>query len=176
MTERIERNEAALHAYHDGELGWLARRRFERRLAGSPELRRELGALATLRELARQADAESPAPDLWDRIASQLAQDREHLGPDAEREPSARPSWSLGLSVPLLRPVAAAAAAAAVVVALAIGLRTGDTGLESVGVVRWIDPGANSVMVLEDEGNDATIIWMLEATDEVSRGGGRDVA
>ncbi|MCA9512128.1 MAG: zf-HC2 domain-containing protein, partial [Myxococcales bacterium] len=42
---QLERDIARLHAYHDGELGALARWRFERALRRSPALRAELDAL-----------------------------------------------------------------------------------------------------------------------------------
>jgi anti-sigma factor RsiW len=168
MTARdaIASEEQAIHAYHDGELGWLARRRFERRLARSPELRRELEALAGLGELARRADAESEAPDLWADIAPRLP------AIDREREESRAPSWGAG---PLLRPLAATAAVAALGVAVVLGLGTGETGEASVGVVRWIDTGPHDVIVLEAEPADATIIWVLDAGREMSQGAGREV-
>ena len=42
-------------------------------------------------------------------------------------------------------------------------------------VVRWIDGGARSVMVLDDD-PDTTIIWVLDASlDEASTGGSGNV-
>ncbi len=163
-------DERLLHAYHDGELGPLARWRFERRLARSLQLRGDLEALVTLGELARQLDARAPVPDLWADIAVRLP------GIDAEREEAARSSGPLRLRVPLLRPLAAVAAAAALVVAVAVGLRTGETGQRPVGVVRWLDAGPHNVLVLEDEPSNATIIWVLDSGREISQGAGRDVA
>ena len=56
MTEAPEvdrpmraREENALHAYHDGELHGFARWRFERRLAGSPQLQSELATFLATR-------------------------------------------------------------------------------------------------------------------------------
>ena len=49
-----ERDERALHAYHDGELRGFARWRFERRLARSPALQRELRGLSELGRLLRE--------------------------------------------------------------------------------------------------------------------------
>jgi anti-sigma-K factor RskA len=161
--EAIPSDERLLHAYHDGELGWLAGWRFERRLA------RSLEALDTLGGLARQVDAAGPAPDLWAEIARRLP------GLDAERGASAG-SGGWILAAPLLRPLATVAAAALLALAVAVGLRTGETGERAVGVVRWIDPGPHNVLVLEDEPRDATIIWVLDAGPEVSQGAGRDVA
>jgi anti-sigma-K factor RskA len=157
-------DERTLHAYHDGELGWLARLRFERRLERSAALRRELEALEALGDLARRADAETRAPDLWADIARSLP------AIDAEREPA------VAVALPsLLRPLAATAAAAALVVAVALGLRTSENGGGSPGVVRWIDTGPHNVIVLEAEPVDATIIWVLDGGREVSRGRGREV-
>ncbi len=56
------RDEATLHAYHDGELGVWARWRFERRLERFPELRQELAALAALGDLVRGSEAALAAP------------------------------------------------------------------------------------------------------------------
>lgn len=169
-AEAMGRDERLLHAYRDGELGRLARWRFERRLAREPALRRELEALESMAELARGVDARAPVPDFWSRIAPDL----ERI--DAEREAAAPGLRIPGLDAWLRPALLATAAAAAVVVAVFVGLR--DTGApalgESIGVVRWIDPGARSVLVLEDEA-DATIIWVLEGGDEVPRGERRDV-
>ncbi len=163
-------DERLLHAYHDGELGRLARWRFERRLARSPALQSDMEALGTLGELARQVDARAPVPDLWADIAVRLP------GIDAEREEAVRGRGRLSLGVPLLRPLAALAAAAALLVAVAVALRTGETGERPVGVVRWMDAGPHNVLVLEDEPSDATIIWVLDSGREISQGAGRDVA
>jgi len=172
--ESMVRDQELLQRYHDGELGWLARRRFERRLARSPGLERELRALVRLREEARRADAAAAAPDLWSGVAAGL-----------RRIDAGRPEASADHPLPfraLLGPALGLGAAAALVVAVAVGLRdTGPAPLPpapggavggSLGVVRWIDPGPNSVLVLED-GSDATIIWVLEGR-QASRGGGRD--
>ncbi len=178
MTELGEqesrgRDERSLEAYHDGELGWLARRRFERRLARSPELRRELAALERLGELAREAEAEATAPDLWSSIARELP------AIDAERE-AQRGGWLGWLTGGGgdLRPLAAAAAVGEAAVALLYDrggeqpIREGGAPEPSPSVVRWIDPGSNGVLLLE--GNQrATIIWVLDAPAETSgsRGG-----
>jgi anti-sigma-K factor RskA len=172
MTTRREaiairpEDERTLHAYHDGELGWLARRRFERRLRRSPALRRELEILARLGELAREADAEGPEPDLWERIALGLP------AADAARaEASARragpPSW---LGVPVAAAVAGVAAAV-----LVFGRGNGDT--PPAGVVRWVDGRGSNVLVLEDAEASATIIWVLDAPEgDEGEEGDRDVA
>lgn len=164
---RMTADELRLHAYHDGELGPLARWRFERRLTRSPGLRRELAALGRLGEWARKLDREAgPSPNLWDAIALRLPAEDARRAESASRAPSeAVFSW-------WVRPFAAAAATAAV--ALAIGLLSRDTA--PVGVVRWIDSGSRSVMVLEGDA-DTTIIWVLDdgAPGDLSKGDMRDV-
>ncbi len=156
----------ALQAYHDGELGWLARWRFERRLARSPELRRELEVLGRLGDLARRADAEAAAPDLWADIARRL--------PAIDREQAEAPERS-PRGLPFTGPLLATAAAAALVIAVAFGLGTGETGEAPDGVIRWMDTGPHNVLVLEAEPADATIIWVLDANREMSQGAGREV-
>jgi len=166
MTEPSRENgfdDGTLHAYYDGELGVLARWRFERRLARSPALRRELAALRALGDLVRETEPPQPAADLWGAIAERLpAADAERVG--AAWRPR-RPGW---LEV-LRKPLGAVAAAAAVAVALAIGLLNGEN--PPTGVVHWVDGGNRNVMVLEGEG-DVTIIWIFDPVpDRVSRGG-----
>jgi anti-sigma factor RsiW len=152
MTERDERR---LHAYHDGELRGLARWRFERRLARSPALQRELRGLSELGLLLRERAEAAPGPDLWDRIALRLP------AADAQRESAAServtPWW-----VGWLRPLGAAAAALAVAAVVAQQWLTAPA-LEQAGVVRWMDSRGRSVMVLEEDAqNEVTIIWLLD--------------
>jgi len=165
------RDERSLQAYYDGELGILSRWHFERRLARSPELQRELGALGWIGGLVREVDAEAPAPDLWDAIARRLP-------PPGEPAPAAAPApagggW-LSLPHPFLRPAGALVAAVAVVAAAVL---VWPTGAEvSVGSIRWLDAGERSIMVVEDD-SEATIIWLLDAPSEGARRGteGRSV-
>ena len=73
-----------------------------------------------------------------------------------------------------MRPASALAAAVAVV-AVALGLLWPEAA-ERGRVVRWIDGGGRSVMVLDDD-PDTTIIWMLDGFAEAaSRGGVRTAA
>jgi anti-sigma factor RsiW len=162
------RDEALLHAYHDGELSGFARRRFARRLRRTPRLRRELDSLAGLGERLREVDAQGAAPDLWEQIALRLPAIDARKSPGAPTKAArARSSW-------LVRPAGALAAAAAAA-ALAVALLWPDAP-ESGQVVRWIDGGGRSVMVLDDD-PDTTIIWVLDAPAEgASRGGEHDVA
>ena len=155
-----------LHAYHDGELSGLARWRFERRLRGSPELRRELEALAQVRRVVRGHDLRTPAPDLWGAIALRLPAIDASRG-EAQAQP--RSAWGF----PRFAPVGAAVAVAAAV-ALAIGLYSGETapiGAEWTGVVQWMDSGDRAVMVLEGD-EDVTIIWVFDDPSEGASMGG----
>ena len=124
--------------------------------------------LAALGGQLRAIDAQGVAPDLWEQIARRL--------PDLDAERSAlAPARAVqrGLSW-LVRPaaaLAAAGAAAAVVLALLWPVTP-----EPARVVRWIDGGGHSVLVLEED-PDTTIIWVIDAPVEgASRGGERDVA
>lgn len=151
MTERDERR---LHAYHDGELWGPARWRFERRLARSPALQRELRGLSELGLLLRERAAAAPGPELWDRIALRLpAADARRAAVASERVTPRRVGW--------LRPLGAAAALAVAAVAAQQWLTA--PALEQAGVVRWMDSRGRSVMVLEeDERSEVTIIWLLD--------------
>ena len=156
-------DDGMLHAYYDGELGRLARWRFERRLAGSAELRRELAALEALGDLVRESEPPTPRADFWGEIAGRLP------AADAERVAAAWQPRRVGLFEALLKPVGAVAAAGAVAVALAFGLLSGENA--PTGVVHWVDGGDRNVMVLEGQG-DVTVIWVFEPVpDRVSRGG-----
>ena len=150
-----ERDERRLHAYHDGELRGLTRWLFERRLARSPELQRELRGLSELGLLLRERAAAAPGPELWDRIALRLP------AADARREAAAS-EGAAARRIGWLRPLGAAAAALAVAAVAAQQWLTAPV-LEQAGVVRWMDSRGRSVMVLEeDEQNEVTIIWLLD--------------
>ncbi len=148
-----ERN---LHAYHDDELGAVARWRWRRRIARSRSLHDELEQLAEVGNWVRRADTQQ-TPDLWDQIALRLpAIDAVRADtPDAE---SGLLRWAG------LRPVMAAAATAAVAVAVALGT-IGDGPGQRAGAVRWLDTGGRSVIVLDDP-DAATIVWLLEPPGE----------
>lgn len=158
-------NEQLLHAYHDGELSWLARWRFERRLRRSPALRAELSNLEDLRGLLRSRDADLPAPDLWDAIARGLP------AIDARRADRQAGGAAAGLGW-WLKPVGAVAATAAVAAIVFYGGSWLETPVHAGGVVRWIDSGGRSVMVLDDQ-PDTTIIWVFDSATEGARIGGR---
>ncbi len=162
MTERDERR---LHAYHDGELRGLVRWRFERRLARSPALQRELRGLSELGLLLHERAAAAPVPELWDRIALRVpAADARRQDEVTERATPRRLGW--------LPPLGAAAAALAVAAVIAQQWLTAPA-LEQAGVVRWMDSRGSSVMVLEeDEQNEVTIIWLLDGGPTGGAAGG----
>lgn len=146
-----------LHAYYDGELGRLARWRFERRLQREPTLRRELDGLSRLGGLLRGSLEPTPAPDLWGGIALRLPAVEARRG---EAAAAAFPRWAPGF-----RSAGAMVAAAGLLLALWFGV------LESAapvgGAVRWVDTGGRPVMVLDaSEESDVTIIWVLDDTVE----------
>ena len=153
--------EQILHAYHDGELSRFGRWRFERELRRSPTLRRELDGLRQLGDVLRSQDASGLAPDLWDAVALRLpAEDarRAARGPTgAALDWGVRESW-------WLRPVGALTVSAALIAALVLG-GTGSAPPVAGGVVRWIDGGGRSIMVLDDQ-PDITIIWVLDGAGE----------
>jgi anti-sigma factor RsiW len=156
----IDRREQLLHAYHDGELSRLSRWRFERQLRRSPQLQRELAELRRLGDALRSREAARPGPDVWDALALRLpaedARRAERGAAGAARAWGARESW-------WLKPVGALAVSAALVAALLLG--TPGEPPAAGGVVRWIDSGGRSVMVLDDQ-PDTTIIWVLDGAAE----------
>ena len=162
------REEEALQAYHDGELGYWARWKVQRRLERSSGLRRELAELEALSGLVLESAPEVVVPDLWTGIARGLS------AVDAERaavEPAAPRAvvfeW-------LFRPAGALVAAGAAAAALAMLLLSGET--VPSGVVHWVDSGTRNVMVLDGEG-DVTVIWVFDPVDDgASRGGRRGAA
>jgi anti-sigma factor RsiW len=164
----VTSSERALHAYHDGELRGFARWRFERRLSSSPELRRELEALALMRELVREGESRVTTPDLWEGISQRLPR-AEGARPARIGDREAREArGGSGPLAWLVRPLGAAAVAAAAA-ALVFALISGDNA--TPGVVRWIDSGDRNVMVLEGD-EEVTIIWVLGDASTPPRQGG----
>ena len=149
-TPRPSTAELELQAYHDGELSLLARWHLERRLRRSPELRRELAALARAGDWVRAGHAEAVGPDVWDAVALRLP------AADARRRETAQRSRGVGwLAWP-----GAAAATAGLVVAFALGWFETEAPATG-GVVRWLDSGGRDVMVLEGA-PDTTIVWVID--------------
>jgi len=162
-------NDVALQAYHDGELGWWARRRVERNLARSPELRRTLEEITALGALVRESEAPAASVELWDSLAGGLRI------ADAERDEAGRVEARPGPLGWLGGRVGALATAGALGAALAFALVTNQTGSDAAvqsGVVHWVDGGNRNVMLLDDE-SDITVIWVFDSVTERARRGGR---
>lgn len=168
VNDDVRREDERLQAYHDGELGWFARVRMERRVARSAELRERLAEFAALSGLVRESVRPPAAPDLWDGIARGLA------SVDAERADTAGSSALQTGFGWIFRPAGAFAAAAAAAIALAFVLVSSDTA--PGGVVHWVDGGDRNVMVIDEE-DDVTVIWVFDLkSDAASRGGRRGAA
>ncbi len=193
-AEEIGREQRDLNAYHDGELSGLRRWLFERRLSRSPRLRAELEELKRLASWVQGAGQASPSADVWDSIALRLPAIDATLGEQRQRRGERLPSrdgqrqrrdeqwhrrderrdrrgknWLAAYS----RPLAAAAVTAALALALFLGIME-DAAPPTPGIIRSLDTGGRSVMVLEDQG-DATIVWLLDAVEDgISEGGSRE--
>ena len=182
-SERGSKSERVLHAYHDGALSGRAQRRFARALGRDPALGRELRLLREVGELAREIDAEAETPDLWDQIALRLPAEevrREEVRREETRRAEARAgresAWRAllhGASWLRLVPLGAVAAAALTALLLVRFWATPEVGLAKGGVVRWLDSGGRSIMVVEDDGQTgATLIWLLDPATEGAAWGG----
>ena len=175
-AEAVGREQRDLNAYHDGELSGLRCWIFERRLVRSPRLRAELEELKRVSQWVQEVDPQSPRVDVWDDVALRLpaidaTREERREGRDEWQEPRV---W-LGMDwlAAYSRPIAAVAVAAALALALFLGIME-DTAPPMPGMIRWLDTGGRSVMVLEDQG-DATIVWLLEAPEAgASEGGMRE--
>ena len=172
-AEKVGRDQRDLNAYHDGELSGLRRWIFERRLARSPGLRVELEALNQLTRCVQGLAQPPPSVDVWDEIAihlpaiDALPEGQRHRG--AEQRGWRGMDWLAAYS----RPLAAVGAAVALALALFLGIME-DGAPQIPGVIRWLDTGGRSVIVLEDQ-EDVTIVWLLDALEEgASEGGSRE--
>ena len=154
-TALDEHQRQRLAAYHDGELGRLARWRVRHWLARDPRARRELEGVAVLGELLREEEALATTPDLWPAIEVHLRRRTEPV--EASHSAPWHARWM---------PAGALAAAAATALVLAVGLDWGDA--PDPRSVRWLDAGDHSAAVLQDD-SEATIIWILDTTDQASR-------
>lgn len=165
LSAAEERN---LHAYHDDQLGPVARWWWRSRIARSAALREQLEQIAEVGNWVREADSQQ-TPDLWDRIALRLPEIDAALAETTADEPGLLPE-SLGRTPEWLarwtglRPILAATATAVVAVAIALGT-IGDGSGQRPGAVRWLDTGGRSVIVL-DNPDDATIVWLLDSPEE----------
>jgi len=165
-AETFARDQRDLNAYHDGELRGLRRWIFERRLAHSAELRAELAELKRMSRWVQEWGPQSASVDVWDEIALRLpaidaTRQAQRGGRAAWREPRA---WlALDWLAAYARPITAVAVTAALALALFLGIME-DSAPPIPGMIRWLDTGGRSVMVLEDQG-DATIVWLLDAPE-----------
>ncbi len=183
-TEEIGRDQRGLNAYHDGELRGLRRWIFERRLSRSPSLRAELEELKRLARWVQELDPQPPSVDVWDDIALHLPaldaqSDEQRRKRDEQwqkrdeqwRRRAERREWSgMDWLAAHTRPVGAVAVSAALALALFLGIMQ-DAPPATSGIIRWLDTGGRSVMVLEDQG-DATIVWLLDAPEDADLEGG----
>ncbi len=197
-AEPIGRDQRDLGAYHDGELSRLRRWVFERRLARSAGLRAELEGLKRLSRYVQGLDPQAPSVDVWDQIAvhlpaidGQFEEQRQGLeeqrqgleeqrqGVDRQRDRRDQPQhrgaeqrewrgmdWLAAYS----RPLVAVAAGVALALALFLGIME-DGPPPTPGIIRWLDTGGRSVIVLEDR-DDATIVWLLDALEDGALEGG----
>jgi anti-sigma factor RsiW len=193
-AEEIGREQRDLNAYHDGELSGLRRWLFERRLSRSPRLRAELEELKRLARWVQGAGAQPPSVDVWDDIALHLpaidaqlveqrqrrveqrqrrGEQRQRRGEQRQRRDERRDWRGMDWLAAYSRPLAAVAVTAALALALFLGIME-DAAPPAPGIIRWLDTGGRSVMVLEDQG-DATIVWLLDALEDgISEGGSRE--
>ncbi len=164
---RSSKSERALHAYHDGALSGRARRRFESDLERDSSLGRELELLREVGALAREIDAEAETPDLWDQIALRLPAEEALREEERAGRESRKLAW-----LPRLVPFGVAVAALMVLL-LTRFWSTPPVGYAKGGVVRWVDSGNRSIMVIEDDGQTgATLIWLLDSANEGAALGG----
>jgi anti-sigma factor RsiW len=179
-AKEIGREQRDLNAYHDGELSGLRRWLFERQLSRSPRLRAELEELKRLARWVQGVGAQTPSVDVWDDIALRLPaidaefdEQRQGLEGQRQRRDERREGRGMDWLVAYSRPLTAAAVTAALALALFLGIME-DVAPPTPGIIRWLDTGGRSVMVLENQG-DATIVWLLDALEnENSEGGSRE--
>ena len=147
-----------LELFHDGELDPPAAERLELHLGRCASCRDELEGLRALRhELTRQ-DASHPTPDLWGAIEARLS------AVDAERKAREPRRRRFELGTWILRPLGAVAAFGAVALVAVLARPTAP-----IDVVRSIDVSGHPVMVLPST-DDATIIWVLDDSDDTGTG------
>ncbi len=179
-AEKIGKQQRDLNAYHDGELSGLRGWIFERRLARSPGLRAELEALKRLSRCVQELGPQPPSVDVWDEVALHLpaidAQfEEQRQGLKGQRQGGAGlPAWRrMDWLAAYSRPLAAVAVSVALALALFLGIME-DAAPPTAGIIRWLDTGGRSVIVLEDQ-DDATIVWLLDALEDgASEGGSRE--
>jgi anti-sigma factor RsiW len=172
-AQAFGRRQRDLNAYHDGELSGLRRWVFERRLARSPRLRAELEELQRVAHWVRELDLEPRGVDLWDAIALRLPALDAQSAEQRQRRAGSRGWREMDWLAAYSRPIAAVAVSAALALALFLGIME-EAAPPIPGMIRWLDTGGRSVMVLEDQG-DATIVWLLDVPEDgASEGGSRE--
>jgi anti-sigma factor RsiW len=179
-SEEIGRDQRDLNAYHDGELSGLRRWMFERRMERSPGLRAELEAMKRLSHSVQALGLQPPNVDVWGEVALRLpAIDAElngrRRGRDAQLRGDVEQRAWFGMDwlAVYSRPLTAVAAAVALALTLFLGIME-DSAPATRGMIRWMDTGGRSVMVLEDQ-DDATIVWLLDVPEGgASKGGSRE--
>ncbi len=161
---KLPRVDLELQAYLDGELGWWKRRRVEARVRRAPAQRRELELQREIGRAARESETGIVTPSLWDGLSSRLA------AIDAEIEAEPRTTWAaVSRLLPGWRPLGAATLAAAAALAWVMVLRAPtpvppaapSLGEVGSGVVRYLDTGGRSVMLMQ-ETKGVTIIWLMD--------------
>ena len=164
-----ETTQQRLMAYHDGELGRLRSTWMRWRIARSPELARELEGYAGLSRIVREAgDVPDIASDsLWPAISLELASVSSRAGSEKAAADS-RPAlagWGFGFWRPAGAGLAVLAAAG-----LWFALSGNPVSLTPVpeapfrGGLRYLDTHGRPVVVV-DEAEDVTIIWLMEADE-----------
>jgi hypothetical protein len=147
-------------------------------------LRAELEELRRLARWVQGAGVQPPSVDVWDDIALRLpaidaqsaeqpqsrAEQPQRLAGHPQRRDERREWRGMGWLAAYSRPLTAAAVATALALALFLGIME-EAAPPTPGIIRWLDTGGRSVMVLEDQG-DATIVWLLEALEDGSSEGG----
>jgi anti-sigma factor RsiW len=172
-AEEIGREQRDLNDYHDGELSALRRWIFERRLSRSPRLRAELEELKRVARWVQGLGPQPPSVDVWDEIALRLPAIDAELDGQRQRRAEQRTLRGMDWLAAYSRPLAAAGVTAALALALFLGIME-DAAPPAPGIIRWLDTGGRSVMVLEGQG-DATIVWLLDALEDgISEGGSRE--
>jgi anti-sigma factor RsiW len=143
-----------LDAYHDAELGAVARWQVRRHLARCAPCRAELADLARVGGWVRSSQPDVAGPELWAGIVARL---------HAPQEPARARMPRLSFGFPAFGAAAAAAAAAAVALFL---LQPTVFGIEELDGVRSLDTHGRPVMVLESA-EQPTIIWLMDEKESV---------
>jgi len=173
---------ADLEALHDAELARGSASAVRVHASACPRCAAELARLDALASLLRELPDGAPAPDLWSALVPRLHEIDAGL-PAARPAPPVRAHTAAARSFPppkarrrsgaggwwrSLPPLAAAAGVAAL--ALLVLGRTPPA--QALDVVRSLDTFGAPVLVMPENANGATVIWLLdEPASEESRDG-----